>query len=165
MRVAMVMAMDRQRLIGRAGGLPWQLPEDLRHFKRVTMGKPMVMGRATWESIGRPLPGRANIVVTRNRDWAVEGAIVAHDLDAAMAAARAAMPQADELAVIGGAALCRAAMPLTERLYLTLIDAQFEGDTWLDSYREEDWRELSRESQRAPAGYDYHFLLLERRAD
>jgi len=159
----MVMAMDREALIGRAGGLPWQLPEDLRHFKRVTLGKPIVMGRVTWESIGRALPGRANIVVTGNRDWSAEGAIVAHDLDAAFAAARTAMPQAEELAVIGGAALCRAAMPRTERLYLTLIDAQFEGDTWLDSYRAEDWCELGRESRRAPAGFDYHFLLLQRR--
>jgi dihydrofolate reductase len=164
MRIAMMMAMDRARLIGRANGLPWHLPEDLRHFKSVTMGKPIVMGRATWDSIGRPLPGRANIVVTRQADWRATGAIVVHSLDEAFSAARAAMPDADELVVIGGATLCRAAMPLTERLYLTLIDAEFDGDTWLDSYCEEDWRETARETYRSPDGHDYHFLQLQRLA-
>ena len=167
-RVAMMMAMDRNRLIGRDGGMPWHVPGEQAYFKAVTMGKPVVMGRRTHESIGRPLPGRTNVVVTRDPAWRADGVVVARSLDDALAAgrdaARAPATRADELVVIGGAALCRNAMPLTGRLYLTVIDHAFEGDTWLDSYDPDDWRELSREEPdpATTGGLDVAYLVLER---
>jgi len=167
-RIAMMMAMDRNRLIGKAGGLPWHVPGELAYFKSVTMGKPVVMGRKTHQSIGRPLPGRTNIVVTRDVDWQGDGVSIAHSLDDALAIGKrvAKLPAtaASELVIIGGAALCRDAMPLTERLYLTVIDQAFEGDTWLDSYQVEEWREVSSE-RRDPAttnGLDVVYRVLER---
>ena len=167
-RVAMMMAMDRNRLIGKEGGMPWHVPGEQAYFKRVTTGKPIVMGRVTHESIGRALPRRTNIVVTRNADWEAEGVVVAHSLGEALrigaAVAEAPATRADELVIIGGAALCREAMPLTERLYLTVIDHAFEGDTWLDSYEPAEWRERSRE-RRDPAttnGLEVVYLDLER---
>ena len=169
--VAMAMAIDRHRLIGRDGGMPWHVPGEQAHFKAVTMGKPIVMGRKTHESIGRPLPGRTNVVVTRDGDWRAPGVIVAHSLEEGLEAARrvARDPEtpADEVVVIGGAALCREAMPLTERLYLTVIDHAFEGDTWLDSYRPEAWRERSceRPDPATTGGYAVSYRVLERIAD
>ena len=166
--VAMMMAMDRNRLIGKAGGMPWHVPGEQAYFKRVTMGKPVIMGRKTHESIGRALPGRTNIVVTRDAGWRGEGVSIAHSLDEAIAAgreaARAPATRADELMIIGGAALCRDAMPSTERLYLSVIDHAFEGDTWLDSYHPEQWRERSRErpDPAASGGFDVLYLVLER---
>ena len=166
--VAMMMAMDRNRLVGKEGGMPWHVPGEQAYFKRVTMAKPVVMGRVTHESIGRALPGRTNVVVTRNADWRADGVTVAHSLDEALDIARrvasASATRAEECVVIGGAALCREAMALTERLYLTVIDHAFDGDVWLDSYRPEDWEERSREV-RDPAttgGLDVAYLVLER---
>ena len=142
--LAMMMAMDKNRLIGRDGGLPWHIPGELAYFKSVTMGKPVIMGRKTFESIGKPLPGRSNIVVTRNTQWAAEGATSTHDLESAVALgtsiALSTDKSADEVVVIGGAGLCRDAMPLTQRLYLTVIDHAYEGDTWLDSFEWDQWR-------------------------
>lgn len=143
--VAMMMAMDRNRLIGRKGGMPWHIPGELAYFKSVTMGKPIIMGRKTFESIGKPLPGRTNIVVTRNEDWSADGVQVAGDLDRALALAAEADKRtlSPELMIIGGAALCQAAMPRTQRLYLTTIDHAFEGDTWLQSFHWDDWQVIS----------------------
>ena len=164
MKVAMVMAMDRNRLIGKEGGLPWKISADLKYFKRVTMGKPIIMGRKTWDSIGRPLPGRTNIVVTRNTDWQADGVVVANDIQAALVVAEQHLGDAEECAVIGGAMLCEQAMLYTDRLYLTVVDHEFEGDTWLDSYKAEEWNEISRERLEPGDGTEYalDFLLLER---
>ena len=166
--VAMMMAMDRNRLIGQDGHLPWHVPGELAYFKSVTLGKPVLMGRRTFESIGRPLPGRTNVVVTRNPEWRAEGVEVARSFDEALATGRRVAGEADtragEVVVIGGAGLCADAMPATERLYLTVIDHAFEGDTWLDSYDAGDWREVSCE-RRDPAttgGLDVRYLVLER---
>jgi len=167
-RIAMMMAMDRNRLIGKAGGLPWHVPGELAYFKSVTMGKPVLMGRKTHTSIGRPLPGRTNIVVTRDVAWQGDGVVIAHSLNDALVigkrVAQAPETAASELVIIGGAALCRDAMPFTERLYLTVIERAFEGDTWLDSYQADEWRELSSE-RRDPAttnGLDVVYRVLER---
>ena len=167
-RVAMAMAMDRERLIGKDGGMPWHVPGEQAHFKRLTLGKPIVMGRRTYDSIGRPLPGRTNVVVTRDRDWRADGVRVAHSLDAALAlardVARAPETRADELVVIGGAALCRDVMDRVERLYLTVIDATFDGDTWLDAFDERDWREIERDSPdpETTGGHRIVYRVLER---
>lgn len=167
LHIAMALAMDRQRLIGANGALPWRIPGELAHFKSVTLGKPIVMGRATFDSIGHALPGRPNIVVTRDADWRADGVQVAHSLEQALDVGRAQATTlgADEVVVIGGAALCREAMPLTTRFHLTLIDADYEGDTWLDAFDWQDWIERSRESPdpATTGGVPIHFLELERR--
>jgi len=164
----MAMAMDRDRLIGKDDAMPWHVPGEQAHFKAITLGKPILMGRRTHESIGRPLPGRTNIVLTRDRDWRADGVVVAHSLDEAFERgrriAREPDTRADEIVVIGGAALCRDAMAHTARLYLTVIDETFDGDTWLDAFDERDWREVSREEP-DPAitgGYRIAYRVLER---
>ena len=147
--MAMMMAMDKNKLIGQAGGMPWHVPGEMAYFKRVTMGKPVVMGRKTFDSIGKPLPGRSNIVVTRDTGWLAEGVTIVHSLKDALAAGLDAATQVSspEIMIIGGAGLCRDAMPITQRLYLTVIDKAYEGDTWLDSFHWEDWRVVSQDPQ------------------
>lgn len=147
--IAMMMAMDRNKLIGRDGGLPWHVPGELAYFKRITMGKPIIMGRKTFDSIGKPLPGRTNIVVTRNPRWTVNGVTVVGSLDEALDTARQALPNqsAPEIVVIGGASLCQAAMPVTRRLYLTVIDRAYVGDTWFDSFEWSEWQVVGEEPQ------------------
>lgn len=165
-----MMAMDKNRLIGKAGGMPWHVPGEMAYFKRVTMGKPIIMGRKTFESIGKPLPGRTNIVITRNRRWSAENVVVVHDLDSALqqAASVCLSPTtpASELVVIGGAGLCRDTMAITQRLYLTVIDHSFEGDTWLDSFHWDDWQAVSEEVQdvQATGGLPVTYWVLEKRA-
>ena len=159
----MVMAMDVNQLVGKDGGMPWHIPSDLKYFKRVTIGKPVIMGRRTFDSLGKPLPGRPNIVITRNTDWSVEGVQVASSLEQALQFAKE--HPADEIMVIGGASICEAAMQQVERLYLTVIDHEFEGgDTWLKSYRAEDWREISSEAhdETAEGGYRFTYSVLEK---
>jgi len=140
-RVTLILARARNGVIGAGGGLPWRLPEDLQFFKRTTMGHPIVMGRKTWESIGRPLPGRRSVVVTRNRSFSAAGAEVVHSLDEAVA--RCA--DAEEIFVIGGAQLYADALPRADRLLLTEIHADFDGDTFLPAPAPEAWMEASRE--------------------
>jgi dihydrofolate reductase len=142
--VSLVAALARNRVIGAGNRMPWHLPEDLRRFKRLTMGAPVIMGRKTYESIleqtGRPLPGRRNIVVTRQPGARWDGCEVAGSLDAALAAAHAA----PEVFVIGGAELYRLALPRADRLYLTLLDAEYPGDTLFPEFDAADWRETAR---------------------
>ena len=189
MIISMVMAMDRNKLIGSNGGMPWNLPSEQQYFKRVTMGKPMIMGRKTYESIGRPLPGRTSIVITRNQNWPQSGEgkkpqqdflssgqlRVVTSLDEAIAAGRdilgepasessaqaKSVEEAKEVAVIGGAAICELAMPLCQRLYLTVIDAEFTGDTWLTSFEREEWSLVS-ETPASTDGYELSYQVLER---
>ncbi len=160
MRIALIAALDRNGLIGRDNALPWQLPADLQHFKRTTMGKPILMGRKTWESLGRPLPGRHNIVLTRDPAYRAEGATVVDSIDAALAAAG----DAEETMVIGGGAFYRAMLPRAARLYLTRIDAEFEGDAWFPELDPADWREVAREEHPADDRnpHPYAFVTLER---
>lgn len=149
--IAMMMAMDKNRLIGKEGGMPWHVPGEMAYFKRVTMGKPVIMGRKTYESMGRPLPGRTNIVITRNQEWAADGVVVVHDLDAAIQHATAVCQSdesaAAEIMVIGGAGLCRDAMDKTQRFYLTVIDHEYEGDVFLDSFEWDQWKVISEDVQ------------------
>lgn len=159
--LSIVVAMDRNRLIGRGNALPWRLPADLKHFKAVTLGKPIIMGRKTYESIGRPLPGRTNIVVSRDPGYAARGCAVVRSVEAALAAAS----EAAEIMLIGGAQLYAELLPRTQRIYLTRIDADFQGDAWFPELVPADWRELER-SDHAPDErnpYPYSFVLLERR--
>jgi len=143
-RLTLIVARARNGVIGANGGLPWRLPEDLAFFKRTTMGHPIVMGRKTWESIGRPLPGRRSVVVTRDRAFTAAGAEVVHSLDEAIARCS----DADEIFVIGGAQLYAEALPRADRLLLTEIDADIDGDTFLPAPAAGDWTEASRERHR-----------------
>lgn len=159
--ISFVVAMDRNRLIGRDNGLPWHLPADLKHFKAVTMGKPVVMGRKTFESIGRPLPGRRNIVISRNPAYAAQGCEVFTGLDDALAA----LAGVEEIAIIGGMGIFTLALPLADKMYLTVIDEAFEGDAWFPPYNENDWRCTASETHRHEddtRSFTYRFLTLER---
>jgi dihydrofolate reductase len=165
--LALVVAVGRNGVIGRDGDLPWRLPTDLRHFRAVTMGKPIVMGRRTFESIGRPLDGRANIVITRDDAFAPEGVVVENDVDAALAAARriAHDTGADEVMVVGGGSVYAEVIGRAERLYVTHVDASPEGDTTFPEIDEGLWRPVHEE---APPRSDrdtasVRFVVYERR--
>ena len=165
--LAVIVAAADNGVIGCNGALPWHLPEDLRYFKRVTLGKPIVMGRKTFESIGRPLPGRTNIVISRNADYRAEGARVVASLDEALQLAEdiAANDSVDEVMVIGGAQIYTEALPRADRLYYTAVHCSVEGDAFLPEIDWTRWREASREAHRAlnPDAFDYTFLTYCRR--
>jgi dihydrofolate reductase len=163
--IALVVARAENGAIGRGGDLPWRLSTDLRQFRKVTMGKPIVMGSRTFESFGRPLDGRVNIVLSRDPDYSAPGAIVAPSLEAALDIARRSAEDtgAHEIMVIGGEELFRAVMPQASRIYLTEVQASPDADTWFSLGRTE-WREVSRE-QHQPGPKDEHpfsFVVLER---
>ena len=164
--LAIIVACAENGVIGRNNALPWHLSEDLRYFKRVTLGKPIVMGRKTFESIGRPLPGRTNIVISRNPDFSADGVKVVSTLDAALELAEsiALIDGAEELMVIGGAQIYAEALPSAERLYLTEVHAEVEGDAYLPEIDWSEWREVRRERHEAmePNPYDYSFVVFER---
>jgi dihydrofolate reductase len=158
--LTLIAAVARNGVIGIANRLPWQLPADLKHFKELTTGHAVIMGRKTWESLPakfRPLPGRRNIVVTRNGEYAAEGATVSASLPGALALANG-----DEAFVIGGAELYKAALPLADRLQLTEIDATYDGDTWFPAIDTARWREIARETHRDDSGFRYAFVTYQR---
>lgn len=161
MRKSLVVAIARNRVIGRDNALPWRLPAELAHFKRVTMGHPIIMGRRTYESIGKPLPGRMNIVVSHNRGFVAPGCTVVASLEEAYAAAG----DADEVSIIGGTSLFEAALPAADCIHLTEVEADVEGDTWFPEFDRSQWRE--QEIARHPAderhAYPFRILQLERR--
>jgi len=140
-RVSMIAAVGRNGAIGSGGALPWRLPSDFAFYKATTMGKPLIAGRKTFESIGKPLPGRTNIVVTRQKGYAPEGVIVVSSLDEALEHAKmiAARDGVDEILVNGGGELYAQAMPVADRLYITHVDAEPEGDTFFPAIEENDW--------------------------
>lgn len=154
MRTVIVAAVGRNGVIGIDGRLPWSIPEDLARFKRITMGGALVMGRATFESIGRPLPGRTNIVLTRNEVFSHEGVEVAGSLDAALEIARA---RDQDAFVVGGSEVYQTALDVTDVLELTEVDAAPEGDTWFPSVDWSKWRETARESHEG-----FSFVTYER---
>lgn len=164
--LALIVAMAQNRVIGRANNLPWYLPEDLKYFKRVTMGKPIIMGRKTFESIGKPLPGRTNIIVTRNKNYSADGIRVVHDLAQAISLCEsiAEIDGQCEAMVIGGAQIYEQALSFADRLYLTEVHAQVEGDAYFPEFKRENWQEVGREDFQAtgPNPYDYSFLILDR---
>lgn len=145
MKLSLIAAMDKNRLIGKDNALPWHLPADLMHFKTVTMEKPILMGRKTYDSIGRPLPGRTNIVLTRSDDVQIEGVIVVNSLDEAISA----VADVEELMVIGGSSIYELLLPKAQRLYLSFIDGDFEGDTWFPEFDESEWEITETKTQAA----------------
>ena len=157
--ISLIVALDERNLIGRDGGLPWRLPEDLRHFRRLTLGKAVLMGRRTFDSLGKPLDGRDNWVVSRDPGFRPAGCRVFRALDEALAAHRDG-----ELMVIGGAEIFRATLPLAHRLYLTRVHAAVEGDTWFPPFDAGQFREIARADHPADArhAFPYSFVTLER---
>lgn len=160
MRIALIAAMAENHVIGRNNQLPWRIPADLKHFKVLTMGKPIIMGRKTYESIGRPLPGRDNIVLTGDVTYRAEGCEVVHSIAQALQVAGAV----EEAMIVGGSDLYRQTIGDADRLYLTLVKAEVEGDAWFPEIDSRQWREIKREAHRADDSnqYDYAFVVLER---
>lgn len=156
MIISIIAAMAVNRVIGREGRLPWDLPLDRRRFRELTWGHPVIMGRATFQSLGRPLPGRRNIVLSRQKDFSAEGCLVVHDLPAALDAAAGA----DEVFIGGGAAVYREALPLAGRIYLTVVRAEMDGDTF---FPEIPTRFVPVEQQTVPDTIPCDYILYERR--
>ena len=163
MLISIIVAMDEGRVIGAEGGMPWHLPADLKFFKSVTMGKPIIMGRSTWESIGKALPGRTNIVITRNTRFQAEGCRLAHSVDEALAIAKE--ESAEEVMIIGGGGIYEQTLDRVDRLYMTRIAAHLVGDTHFPVINPEEWQEVSRQEHKADGGnpFDLTFIVLERK--
>ena len=157
--ICLVAAVARDGGIGHRGNLLVRLPEDMRHLRQLTLGSPVVMGRKTWDSIGKPLPGRHNIVVTRHRAWQAEGASVAASLPEALALAA----PAERVFVLGGAEIYAMAMPSADTLELTEIDAVFKADTWFPAWNRSEFHEVSREEHRTSDGLAFSFATYRRR--
>lgn len=159
--ISLIVAMDEAGVIGRNNALPWHLPADLKRFKTITMGKPILMGRKTFESIGKPLPGRLNLVLTRSQDWHREGVVTVGSLEEAIAGAG----DASEIAIIGGEEIFKLALPRAQRIYLTQVHARVEGDTVFPPIDRSQWCEIERTAHAADSTHAYamSFVTLERR--
>ncbi|MDD3529284.1 MAG: dihydrofolate reductase [Gallionellaceae bacterium] len=159
-RLSLIVAMARNRVIGIDNQLPWHLPEDLRHFKALTMGHHIIMGRKTYDSIGRPLPGRTTVIITRDPDYRMDGCLIAHSLLEAVAMAA----DDDEAFFVGGSSLYTQALPLSGRLYITEIQADYAGDAHFPEFDPAQWRETARTRQTSTSGLAYDFVVYDRRA-
>jgi dihydrofolate reductase len=163
MTVSLMWAMGRNRVIGAGGDIPWRLPADWAYLKATTMGHPILMGRKTYESIGKPLPGRTNILLTTNETFAPEGCVVLHSIEEAIRR----YGGDDELFVLGGAEIYKLALPYTDRLYVTMIDQEFVGDTFFPEMDLSNWEVVSRRpgtrDEKNP--YDYEFVVYERKKE
>lgn len=160
MITSIIAAMDRNRLIGNKNQLPWHLPADFAHFKSVTMGKPIVMGRKTYESIGKPLPGRTNIVLSRDPSLRFEGVSCVKSFEDAVAL----VPDVEEVMIIGGSTIYEILLPQVDRMYLTIVDGDFEGDAWFPEFEENQWHEIENLVHQADEKnlHDCLFLTLEK---
>ena len=158
--ITLIAAMAHNRVIGINNTLPWDLPADMRHFREQTMGKPILMGRKTFDSIGRPLPGRQNIVVTRDNSVQIEGCDVVHSIEEALQVAR----DAPEVIVMGGESFYQQLLPQADRLLLTMIDLEIDGDAWFPQWNESEWQETGREDHTIDEKnhWSYSFVTMER---
>jgi len=167
-KLSMIVAVAENGVIGRNNALPWYLPNDLKYFKQTTMGKPVIMGRKTYESIGKPLPGRTNIVITRQADYQPEGVKVVSSVEAARELAESVclIDGQEEAMIMGGAEIYALALPHTDRLYLTEVHADVEGDAFFPEYDKSLWQEVAREDFAAegPNPYNYSFVVYEAKA-
>ncbi len=161
MKISLIAAMAHHRVIGKNNQLPWHLPADLKHFKALTTGKTVVMGRKTFEAIGKPLPNRKNIVLTRDTRWTSEGVVVLHTWEQVLETCNAD----EELMVIGGAQLYQQTLPMVSQLYLTMIDTEIEGDAYFPEWDANDWQVVERNEQGADEKNSYNmvFMTLKRR--
>ena len=160
MRLSIVVAMDGNRLIGKDNQLPWYLPADLAFFKKLTTGNTILMGRKTFDSIGRPLPSRRNIIITRNTNIEITGCEVVNSIEEALSLAQGET----EVMVIGGAKLYQQILPIADRLYITQIESEFDGDTYFPSYNEAEWFQISLDSREPDEDNHHkcHFITLDR---
>ena len=156
MMLSIIVAMDQKGVIGVNNTLPWRLSADLKNFKAITMGKPVVMGRKTWESIGKPLPGRDNVIITRNQDYHVDGCIVCHSLDEALQR----YAQVPEIMIIGGRDIFSAALDKADRIYLTDVHADVVGDTWFPVFDRSEWQQINRQDFAADEKNEYPFSIV-----
>lgn len=167
MKLSMIVAAAQNRVIGRENALPWYLPNDLKYFKQTTLGKPIIMGRKTYESIGKPLPGRTNIVITRQEGYQPEGVKVVHSVEEARDLAEnvCLIDGQTEAMIMGGAEIYTLALPHADRLYLTEVHADVEGDAYFPEYDKSEWQEVSRENFSAEGAnpYDYSFVVYDKR--
>ncbi len=157
MLISSIVAMASNRVIGNRGEIPWKIPGEQKMFKEITLGHTVIMGRKTYESIGRPLPGRTNIVITRQSDYQVAGCIIAHDLDGAF---RSCAPEEKEVFICGGGQLYQEAMPVTDRIYLTLLRREVSGDTYFPEISEADFKVIK--SEVVDGVEPYNFFIYER---
>jgi len=155
MTISLIAAMGRNRVIGNENSLIWRIPNDMKRFKELTTGKAVIMGRKTFESIGRPLPNRTNIIITGDKNYKAEGCIVVHSVDESIKKA-----DSEEIMIIGGAQIYKQFLPKADRLYLTLIDAESEGDAYFPEFNKNEWKETFREWH--DEGHKYAFVNLER---
>ncbi|MDP3766003.1 MAG: type 3 dihydrofolate reductase [Nanoarchaeota archaeon] len=158
MIISLIAAIGKNNVIGKDNSLPWKLPEDMKRFKELTSGKPVVMGRKTFESIGKPLPNRTNIVITKNKNYKAKGCIVVHSSDEALNAAKGNK----EIMIIGGEQIFKEFLPIANKMYLTFIDADFDGDAYFPEYKKNEWKEVQRKEHESN-NYKYAFVNLERR--
>jgi dihydrofolate reductase len=158
--VSVIAAVADNNAIGLDNGLPWHLPEDLKHFRSLTMGHHIIMGRKTYESLGRLLPGRTTVIVTRQTDYCIEGALVAGSLQEAVSLCG----NDDEVFVIGGAELYKLALPAADKLYLTEVSGEFAADTFFPEYDKAAWREVARERLVSEGGLAFNFVVYERQS-
>ena len=169
MKLVIIVAAAKNGVIGRNNQLPWHLPQDLKYFKSVTLGKPVIMGRKTYESIGKPLPGRVNIVVTRSKEWFADGVVVTNGFEQALLEAQKVLgteaPASNEVMVIGGAEIYRSSLQFADRIYLTRIDAEPDGDAFFGPINEAEWALVSRVAGDADALVKHEFLVYERRVN
>lgn len=162
MKISMIAAMAEDRVIGIKNSLPWKLPNDMKWFRQNTMGKPIIMGRKTFESFGaKPLPGRTNIIITRDDDYQAEDSIVVHSIEDAIAAAG----DVEEIMIIGGASFYEQMLPRSDRLYLTYVKASLDGDAWFPEFNQDDWNtseEINHDSDEKN-NYAHSFVILDRK--
>mgnify|MGYP003385870985 CR=1 FL=1 len=154
--ISMIVAMADNRAIGKDNELLWHLPKDFQHFKSVTMGKPIIMGRKTFESIGKPLPGRKNIVITRNNDFAAEGVVVVHSIDAALQESK----EFDDVMIIGGASFYQQMLPKVSTLYVTVVHGQFEADAFFPELKSKDWEIIENIKHEVDEKHAYPFSFI-----
>lgn len=162
MIISLIAAMGTNRVIGINNQLPWHLPADLKHFKQITMAKPIIMGRKTFESIGKPLPGRLNIIVTHNKGFQAPGCQVVHSLDEALALSK----EHDEVMIIGGAQIFAEALPKANKLYLTIIEHDFPGESFFPEWNNQEWKQVSKQNFSADEQnpFSFYFITYERKA-
>ena len=164
-RLSILVAMARNRVIGQNNTLPWHLPADLKHFKFLTMGKTIVMGRKTYQSIGKPLPGRTNIIITRQANYEVPGAVIVNSVEDALRVCKEISAHDSETFVIGGENLYRQTIKICQRMYITEIHRDFEGDTFFPEFNLDDWEETQRDKHFSDGDncMEYHFVILDRK--
>ncbi len=157
-KVSIIVALAKNHVIGKDNQIPWHIPADLQYFKKITLGKPMIMGRKNYESIGRPLPGRKNIILTRDKNFSAEGCTIVHSKEEAVAATDGAA----EIMIIGGGAIYEMFMDDADMLYLTEIDSEVDGDVFFPEYDKSQWKEVSREAGENNMGWSYDYVVYSR---